>query len=307
LATYLMARQHLPVERTRELLAAVFGVSVSTGWLATLVPRAAAGLEGFRAAVAAQLRDAPVAHFDETGARVAAHLWWVHVACTDKYTLYHRAPSRGQASMNLGGVLPGFTGVAVHDGLHSYRRYPDLSHGLCGAHHLRELAGIGEVTGQDWPRHLGDLLVEMNTAVNDAKGTGKTQLSSRQLTGYRRRYRDLVTVGQNANPPPPRTGKRGRPRLGAAGALLRRLQTFQDDVLRFATDFTVPFDNNQAERDIRMIRLQQKISGGWRAEHGIDAFLTVRSYLSTTRKHGAGGLEVLHDLFTGQPWAPAPT
>lgn len=305
-ATYMMARQHVPVERTAEMMRALFGVSVSTGWLAGLMPRAAAGLEGFRAAITAKLQDAPVAHFDETGARVAAQLWWVHVACTDTFTSYHRAPSRGQASMDLGAVLPGFGGIAVHDGLTSYRHYP-VEHGLCGAHHLRELAGIGERTGQDWPGQLSDLLVEMNTAVKTAKAADQAGLSTRRLAGYRRRYRGLIQQGQAANPPPPRTGKRGRPRLGPAGALLRRLQVFEDDVLRFATDFAVPFDNNQAERDIRMIRLQQKISGGWRSEPGLDAFLTVRSYLSTTRKHGHDAIDVLRDLFTRTPWLPATT
>jgi transposase len=305
-ATYLMARQHVPVERTREMLRMLYGVSVSTGWLAGLVPRAAAGLEGFRSAAAARLHEAPVAHFDETGARAAAQLWWVHVACTGEFTLYHRAPSRGQASMDLGGVLPHFHGVAVHDGLTSYRRYP-IEHGLCGAHHLRELAGIGEVTGQDWPQQLADLLIEMNTAVNDAKAAGQDRLPAHRLAAYRTRYHTLIDLGQAANPPPPRTGKAGRPRLGPAGALLRRFDIYADDVLRFATDFTVPFDNNQAERDIRMIRLQQKISGGWRCENGLDAFLTVRSYLSTARKHGHEALDVLRDLFTGHPWLPAPT
>jgi len=169
-------------------------------------------------------------------------------------------------------VLADFTGVAVHDGLTSYRRY-DVTHGLCGAHHLRELAGIAEATGQDWPVNLADLLCEIHKCVELAKANGATELSARRLAGYRRRYRSLITEGQRLNPPPPRTGKRGRPKLGPAGSLLRRLDEYQDDVLRFAVDFAVPLDNNQAERDVRMIKLQQEISGGWRSEQGAKAFL----------------------------------
>lgn len=309
LGVYLLSRQHLPVARAGELMADCLGAPVSTGWLAGLLPAAAANLEPFTCDVQEQLRAARVAHFDETGARVAGTLWWVHVACTNLLTLYHRAPSRGTTSADLGGVLPQFKGVAVHDRLSSYRSY-QVAHQLCNAHHLRELTALSETldkTGVTWPAQMGDLLVEINTAVKTAKTAGNTRLPTRQLSGYRRRYRALIAQGWAAHPPPPPTGKRGRPKLGAAGSLVRRLDIYQDDVLRFASDFTVPFDNNQAERDIRMIRLQAKISTGWRAEHGIDSFLAVRSYLSTARKHGRNALDVLHQLLTGTPWLPAPT
>jgi len=306
LAIYLMGRQHLPVARTAELMSEVLGAPVSTGWLSSLLPAAAGQLTGFLAATQEALRSAPVAHFDETGGRVGGKLWWVHVACTGELTLYHRARGRGKDSMNRGGVLPGFTGVAIHDGLSSYQGY-EMGHGLCNAHHLRELAGIAEATGQEWPTEMAELLVEINTTVKTAKTQAKTSLPTRQIAAYRRRYRTIIAAGCAAHPPPPPTGRRGRPKLGPAGSLVRRLDLHQDDVLRFATDFNVAFDNNQAERDIRMIRLQQKISGGWRTETGADAFLTVRSYLSTARKHGHGALDVLTDLFTGSPWIPATT
>lgn len=308
LATYLLARQHLPVARTAELLAECLGAPVSTGWVAGLLPIAEARLAGFASYTRDQLRESPVAHFDETGARVAGKLWWVHVACTESLTLYHRAPSRGEKSMNLGGVLPEFTGVAVHDGLTSYRHY-DIAHGLCNAHHLRELTALAETIGKngvEWPAKMARLLVQMHTAVKNAKAAGLTALDAQQLADYRARYRALVSEGWATHPPPPPTGKRGRPKLGTAGSLVRRLDLYHNDVLRFATDFAVPFDNNQAERDIRMIRLQQKISTSWRSEHGIDAFLAVRSYLSTARKQGKSALDVLRDLFTGHPWLPAP-
>jgi transposase len=311
-ATYLLVRQHVPFARTAELLADCFGVAVSTGWLAGLLPQAEARLAGFARVTQAHLKAAAVAHFDETGARVAGKLWWVHVACTGTLTHYHRASGRGASSADLGGVLPGFGGVAVHDGLTSYRSY-DVDHGLCNAHHLRELLGLTQAhqrqgtTDITWPQAMADLLVEINTAVKTAKAAGHSRLEPSEWTGFEHRYRDLIAQGRQAHPAPPPTGKQGRPRLGTAGSLLRRLDIYQDDILRFATDFGVPFDNNQAERDIRMIRVQQKISGAWRSEAGADAYLAVRSYLSTARKQHRNALEVLRDLFTGTTWLPAAT
>jgi transposase len=304
LGAYLTGRQHLPVDRAAECLADCFGAPVSTGWLASLLPAAAARLGGFLALAHKELAGAEVAHFDETGGRVGAKLWWVHVMCTNRWTLYHLDPRRGETAMDAAGVLPGFTGIAVHDGLATYRRF-DIVHALCNAHHLRELLGIADATGQDWPTELAELLVEIHLAVETAKGIRATALPARRLTAFRARYDALVAEGQRLNPPPPRTGKRGRPALGAAGALLRRLEVYRDDVLRFAADFRVSFDNNQAERDVRMVKLQQKISGGWRSEDGARAFLAVRSYLSTARKHGQHALVVLRELFAGQAWVPA--
>ena len=305
LAVYLLGRQHLPVQRTAECLAEVFGAPVSTGWLASLLPDASARLEGFVAVAREQLIAAPVAHFDETGGRVAGKLHWIHVACTDTWTLLHLDSKRGRSAMDTAGVLPQFRGTAIHDGLVVYRQYDQATHGLCNAHHLRELAGIAELTGQAWPTALAELLVELHLAVQVAKTNGKTKLPARRLAAFSQRYDALLAEGKQFNPPPPRTGRRGRPALGPAGSLLARLATHRADVLRFATDFTVAFDNNQAERDIRMVKLQQKISGGWRTTSGAEAFLDVRSYLSTARKHHQNAMTVLRDLFTGQPWIPA--
>ena len=305
LGAYLLARQHVPVERCAEMMADCFGAPVSTGWLASLLPDAQDGLGGFLAVVRGRLTGAEVAHFDETGGRVGAVLRWIHVAATKDLTLYHLDSGRGRSAMDAAGVLPGFTGVAVHDGLVTYRQYTDATHGLCNAHHLRELAGMAEATGQAWPTQLADLLVEIHVAVQEAKARGATALAPGNLAGYRDRYDVLVAEGKRLNPPPPRTGKRGRPALGPAGALLRRLDVYREDVLRFATDFRVSFDNNQAERDVRMVKLQQKISGGWRSETGATAFLAVRSYLSTARKHHHRALDVLAQLFAGTPWLPA--
>ena len=306
LATYLLGRQHLPVERAAECLEEAFGATVCTGWLSSLLPNAAARLEGFLAIAREQLAAARVAHFDETGGRVAGRLHWIHVACNDTWTLLHLDRKRGRVAMDAAGVLPDFRGIAIHDGLVVYRQYDKAQHGLCNAHHLRELAGIAELTGQAWPSQLAELLVELHVTVQSAKASGKTNLPARRLAAVGKRYDVLIGQGQQLNPPP-RTGKRGRSALGAAGSLLARLEVHRADVLRLATSFTVPFDNNQAERGIRMVKLQQKISGGWRSDTdtGAEAFLDVRSYLSATRKHGQSAMGLLRDLFTGQPWIPA--
>jgi transposase len=307
LGVYLLGRQHLPVDRAAQCLADCFGAPVSTGYLAGLLPAAAARLDGFCARTRAEMSAGEVVNFDETGGRVAAGLWWVHVACTDRRTLYHLDAHRGQTALDAAGVLPHFTGIAVHDGWAAYRRYPQVTHALCNAHHLRELAGMAEVTGQSWPTALADLLVEAHVAVQNAIARGQRQLSPELLADLDTRYDQLLAEGQRLNPPPPRTGKRGHPKLGPVPALLARLDTHRDDVLRFTVDFRVPFDNNQAERDIRMIKLQQKISGGWRTEAGAQAFLAVRSYLSTAAKNGQAAIDVLRGLFTGHIWLPATT
>ena len=194
-----------------------------------------------------QLAAARVAHFDETGGRVAGKLHWIHVACNDTWTLFHPGRKRGRIAMDAAGVLPDFRGIAIHDGLALYRQYDQALHGLCNAHHLRELAGTAELTGQEWPTSLAGLLVELHVAVEFAKASGKAKLSAQGLATFGKRYDALIAQGKQLNPPPPRTGKRGRPALGPAGSLLARLATHRADVLRFATDFTVPFDNNQAE------------------------------------------------------------
>lgn len=306
LGAYLLTRQHLPVERAAECLADCFGAPVSTGYLATLLPNAAGRLEGFLALVRKKLATAEVAHFDETGGRVKGKLWWIHVAATDRYTLYHLDPRRGKTAMDAAGVLPTFTGVAIHDGLAAYRGYTAAEHGLCNVHHLRELAGMSELTGQGWPTQLAELLVEMNRAVEVARAGGAHALPANRLAHYGRRYDALVAAGKELNPPPARTpGQRGRPARGPAGSLLARLATHRADVLRFATDLRVPFTNNQAERDVRMVKLQQKISGGWRSQTGAESFLATRSYLSTARKHGQQAMDVLRALFTEGAWLPA--
>ena len=302
---YLAVYQHLPYERIARLLADRYGASLSTGTLQAIVARGAAGLEPFLEELRGQLAGSPVLYLDETGARAAGRLHWVHEATSGTLTLYGLHARRGKDGIDALGVLPGFTGVAVHDGFTPYRAYTDCTHALCNGHHLRELTAVEEQGGQPWATEMARLLVVLKDKVEAAKQAGATMLEPDTLAGYRERYRQVIAAGYARNPEPERTGKRGRPRQGPIRSLLLRLDQYEDDVLRFASDFNVSFDNNLAERDIRMIKLQQQISGCWRSREGAEAFLALRSYIQTARKQGQDILAVLQATAEGRPWLPA--
>ena len=308
LAMYLIARQHLPYERTAELFEDWFGASISTGTLATFVARGAEDLQPFLDEVHRQLITAPVAHFDETGARVQGRLRWLFAASTERLTFYALHDKRGNDGIDHTGVLPHFTGVAVHDGFKPYWRYELARHALCNAHHLRELFAIIEQTPDDqqlWARRMDQLLRDLQLAVNTANQAGRDHLAARTLARYRAAYKRIITTGYRENPlNTTRTGQRGFIAQTPARNLLARLDIYSDEVLRFAHDFRVPFDNNLVERDIRMVKLQQKISGCWRTNTGADHFLALRAYLSTSRKQGHHLLDALTHLAAHQPWAP---
>jgi transposase len=305
LCCYLCVHQHLPVDRAAQLLSDVLGAPVATGTLAAVVAEGASALAGFVQVVAAQLAAAPVAHFDETGARVAGRLHWVHSASTASLSLFSVHAKRGKQAMDAAGVLPRFARVAVHDGWSPYWRYDQVTHALCGAHLLRELEAITDEPGQGWAAGMAELLVDVKLVADRARAAGCGRVDDDVRARLHGRYQRLLADGQAANPPP-RAARRGRPRRSPAANLLARLDRHRDEVLRSLEDCRVPFDNNQAERDLRMVKLQQKISGCWRSLAGAAAFLTVRSYLSSARKHGMNPLAVLRQLFQGHPWLPAP-
>jgi transposase len=307
LVCYLMVHQHLPVDRAAQLLADVLGAPVATGTLARMVAEGAGGLDGFVEVVRARLAEEAVAHFDETGARVAGRLHWVHSASTDLLSLFTVHPKRGRVAMDAAGVLPGFRGVAMHDGWSPYWRYQDVRHALCGAHLLRELEGISDEPGQGWAAGMAELLVDAKLAADRARAGGAERIDADVRARLHARYQRLLADGRAANPPPGATGRRrARSRRSPAGRLLERLDGHRGEVLLFLDDLRVPFTNNQAERDLRMVKLQQKISGCWRTLAGAAAFLALRGYVSTARKQGLNPLVVLGQLFEGRPWLPTP-
>lgn len=304
LVCYLVVRQHIPIKRVAELMADGYGIPVSTGTIVSMVHEGATRLEAFLGSLRDQLAQADVVHADETGLRVDASLHWVHSASTSLLTLYHLDKRRGRVAMDAMGVLEHLSGVLVHDGWAPYRKYTAVDHALCNAHHLRELDGIAEVEGQGWATDMVALLAHTWHRVLDLGGAGATSFNATELASIRTAYDAVITAGHVANPPVAPTGKRGRPKKTKAANLLCRLDTYADDVLRFATDFRVSFDNNEAERQVRMVKVQQKISGGFRTKAGATAWLDIRSYLATVIKNGENPLGALQRLMIADPWMP---
>lgn len=305
LAGYLLTYQHLPISRTAELLAEVTGMAVSTGWVATVLGRIAPALDPFVEATREALRAEPVAHVDETGVRVTGARWWLHSASTARLTTYLLHPGRGRAAIDALGILPGFAGIAVHDGWHPYRTY-DVVHALCNAHHQRELVAAGEANpAETWPAALRGVLDELNVAAHTARELDLAEIPAEVLTAMVDRYDSCLAAGLDLHARNDRGHpKGGRPAQSKTRALLERLHRHRGDVLRFAFDLVVPFTNNQAERDLRMTKAQLKITGGWRTTHGAIAWLTVRSYVSTVRKNGINVITALRAAITGNPWLP---
>jgi transposase len=300
-----MNYQLLPYERTSELLEDLFGEPApGAGTLHSALGSCFEGLQDTEEAIKAGLTEAPLGHFDETGLRVREKGMWVHVASTTKLTHYAVHQKRGSEATEEIGILPSFRGVAVHDGLTAYGKHERCEHALCNAHHLRELTFVEEEHEQEWAGQMKALLMEIEEAVREEAASGGRRLASETKGEFERRYQEALKAGLAANPPPERTGKRGRPKQTKGKNLVDRLDKHREAVLRFMHDFGVPFDNNQAERDLRMIKVRQKISGGFRTEEGAADFLRIRGYISTVRKQGANVLAALERVFMGEPFIP---
>jgi transposase len=300
---YLYMGQYLSKARTAQALSELFGTAVSAGTVSSATARAADDLDGFRVAVAAEIAAAEVAHFDETGFRAAGKLHWLHSASTSLWTLITCHRRRGREAMNAAAILPIFTGVAVHDAWAPYDTYPQITHALCNAHLLRELIAVidhhrahaDDPESWCWAGQVIDSLLALKTLTD----TGPAPIDPDRLAHHQHLIVHAARIGA-AESPPGKVGNKHR-------ALARRIGTRIEDYLRFATDPNVPFDNNAAEREIRMAKLRQKISGGMRTLTGAEHFAALRSYLATTAKHGIDGLDALTRLTTGQPWTPQTT
>jgi len=301
LMVYLMDYQLLPSARVQALLSEVLGCQLSEGTLYESREKCFELLTEVETGIAEAVQQAEVAHFDETGLRVKTKLMWLHVASTTALTYYFIHPKRGSEAIAAMAILPQFEGTSVHDGWRSYALY-DCVHALCNAHHLRELRFLVERYQQGWAEQMMTLLVTMKAAVEQAQTQKQTQLSANEITQFEQQYRNLLDLGLKLNPAnPPLPHSRGRPKQTPARNLLERLDTHQAEVLRFLYDFQVPFDNNQAERDLRMMKLKQKISGGFRSWEGVRIFCRIRGYLSTLKKQGHNLLNALEQLFLGHP------
>ena len=306
-AVYVKTYQHLPYERACELLADLLGCPLSEGTLANIISQCDDLTETPVAQIKEIIEQASVAHFDETGSRVEAKLWWLHSASTENATYYGIHRKRGSEAIDDIGILPDFTGRAIHDFWKPYFGYSCL-HGLCNAHHLRELIFVHEQHQQEWADHMIACLLDIKDAVGQAKPT-RDHLAEKQIQAFEARYQQILDEGYAQNPlqplPPNAKKKRGRRKKSKPRNLLERLDEHRKEALAFMYDFAVPFDNNQAERDIRMMKVQQKISGMFRTEEGAKAFCRIRSYISTARKNAVGAMDALTRLFNGNPFVPA--
>jgi transposase len=302
-AVYLLVRQHIPIARVAEILTDLLGVAVSTGFLSSLTAEAADGLGDFIVDLRDALADQPVAGADETSVRVSGAKWWFHVCCTALFTFLGVHPNRGVAATDDLGVLPRFSGTLVHDRWAPYWRYTEMRHAICNAHLLRDLAAAAEIaTQKPWADAMAGVLVDAKRRTDAARAAERVELPARQRSTIRARYDTIVADALAANPPPPNGRKRNRTeKIGYNLAVA--FQDHKHEILHFVDDLATPFDNNQSERDLRMARLQTKISGCFRSARGAQSFVTVRSYIETGRKHGANPYNILLQLFQHDPWS----
>ena len=307
-AVYLRNYGLLPYHRLAELFEDLFSIPLSPATLVNINGACGQRLAGVSQAIRTALIGEPVICCDETGMSIGGTLNWLHVTSTESLTYYAAHRKRGQQALAAIDILPHFQGTAMHDHWKSYFRYK-CYHALCNAHHLRELTFIHEEYGQSWAKELYDLLLKINAAPETAVREGRVRLYQRIRKGFASQYRRIICAGLRANPPPPPPAggvkKHGRRKQSKPRNLLLRLATRRRETLAFMYDFRVPFTNNQAERDLRMMKVQQKISGAFRSADAAAAFCQIRGYIATIRKNGLRVIDALQSAFLGQPTIPS--
>jgi transposase len=309
-AAYFNNQHFIPIERTAQIFRDLLGHAPSEATLLKASQELEKLIEPARQAVKEQLQQADVLHVDETGLRVQGKLNWLHSASTDKLTDYTVHGKRGKEAMTEAGILEDFKGTMVHDHWKVYFTFEQSEHSLCNSHHLRELAYIEKQYQQPWAADMAALLLDIKEQV-EKTAIDSDQLSSAQIQLYEQRYDALVTQGLQDNPysvagnKDGEAKKRGRPKQTPAYNLLIRFKDFKPETLAFMYDFRVPFDNNQAERDIRMVKVKQKVSGGFRTFEGAQRFGSIRGYISTVRKNSVSVFEAIKSAFSGNPFIPA--
>lgn len=296
-AVYMAQAQLIPYKRVEDYFKGQCQIPISQGSLYNFNKQAYGLLEDFEKLAKEKLIQSKVLHNDETGINIGGHLRWLHSASSEKWTLFFPHEKRGTDAMKEFGILPTFKGVSVHDHWTPYLSF-DCEHAFCNAHHLRELERAWEQDGMKWAKNMRRILIKINDAVDKAGG----KLSKKKADIYHKKYRSLLCRADQECPAPERKGpqSRGRPKKERARNLLERLRDYECEVLRFMTDKDVPFTNNLAERDIRMTKVQQKISGCFRSWEGAQFFCRIRSFLSTCRKHGIDPADGLRLLFEGK-------
>lgn len=307
LAVYLRTEQFIPYQRSRQLMTDLFELPVATGSLQNFVQIGYEQVKPATTAIKEAVTTAEVANADETGFYINGKRHWLHTVSTPELTYFAAHERRGRIATDEIGILPEFKGKLVHDAWATYFIYQLLVHALCNAHHLRDLTAIVENDQQQWAALMISFLLAAKQQVDEARDKGLTELSPEPIERIHQLYDTIVTLGFTENPLPkakPPPGKRGKTKKSKARNLVERFEKHKDAILRFVHDFKVPFDNNLAERDIRMMKVQQKISGCFRSQDGAEQFCHLRSYISTIRKQGLNVWEALGSLFDGDVLMP---
>ena len=305
LVSYLNAYQMLPYERISETIQDLTSHKISIGTIYNFLNTHYDKLKKFETTLKQSLLKEDVLHSDETGVNVKAKLHWIHVVASSVMTYYMLHQKRGRVAMDDMGIIPNYNGILVHDHWTPYNHY-ECTHSYCNAHILRELNGITEKENVVWSQDMHTLLTNMNIAVHKAKESNKTQLSQPQIQKFIKNYEKIIQSANNYYPPPDKSIKnsRGRPKQAKGKNLLNRLSKYQAGTLRFLNDFHVPFTNNLAERDLRMIKVKEKISGSFASFKGGEIFCRIRSYISTLKKNNIAVLKGLRDTLAGKPYVP---
>lgn len=303
-ASYLNTYQLVPMARTCELLNDFYGVRPSTAFVVEANRDVRQGSKPSVETIKEQLKEVDLAHFDESGVRVNGKLQWLHSSSTETLTHYGVHEKRGREAMDEIGILPEFKGRAVHDHWKSYNGYA-CEHIFCNAHHLRELQFITDQYQQPWAEKMSTLLRDIKNEVDNAPESDSS-LPADRLTYFDQLYDAILDEGFDANPPPdvPPPKSKGPTKQTPPKNLLDRLKKHKAGTIAFMADFSVPFDNNLAERDIRMIKVKQKVSGAFRTDGGATTFCDIRSYISTARKQGQNVISALFGALTGSPFKP---
>jgi transposase len=298
---YMMQHQLVPFERTTEFLQDLFGCTLSEGTLKNWTAEAYSRLRQAEAQIKEQLQQAPILHVDETGMFCERKLHWIHSASTEHYTHYGIHPKRGKEAMDEIGILPDATGRIIHDFWESYARYDHLTHAYCNAHIVRELRSVHQDYHQAWAQKLIDLLYHIKEKIETKS------ISKNFVTRSVHRYDALLQSGSRLNRPNRASPhKRGRVKQSKPRNLLKRLRDHRDEVLAFLFDPTVPFTNNLAERDLRMVKVKHKISGTFRSHLGALCYCRIRGYISTMKKQNINIISALSSVFVGNPLSPIP-
>lgn len=298
-AVYMSQYQLIPYNRVQEFFADQMGIPISEGSVYNFNVESYNKLKTFKAITKDNLIDAPLLHVDETGINIDGKGHWLHCATNASWTFFFAHKNRGNEATDPEGILPVFNGILCHDHWKPYYCYSDCLHALCNSHHLRELTRSWEQNHQQWAKEMQDFLEACNRAVHDAGG----KLSHKDSTKHWKAYRDILNAAEIECPPPDkkdRKGKRGRLKRSKSRNLLERFINFEADILRFMDNEIVPFTNNQGERDIRMTKVHQKISGCFRSMKGAKMFCRIRGYLSTCRKQGVSSSKALELLFNNE-------